>query len=149
MISNSISISILKECLFRNRYQYRYLEKVHFEINTDINIQKMSITNIEIIIDIFDIETNILLHKDCKERPAEVKNYNFYGHSIDNISAFHISISISISICQQHLFRNQYRYRYSHDGNSNSIPISISIFSKNFDIKKNIHFEPISIAHPW
>ena len=121
-ISKSISISILKKSLFR--------------------------TNIDINIDIFDIETDILLHKDCKERPAEVKNYNFYGHSIDNISAFHISISISISICQQHLFRNQYRYRYSHDGNSNSIPISISIFSKNFDIKINIHFEPISIAHP-
>ena len=135
-----------------------------FDININIDIPAMSIsksisisiwekslfrTNIDINIDIFDIETDILLHKDCKERPAEVKNYNFYGHSIDNISAFHISISISISICQQHLFRNQYRYQYSHDGNSNSIPISISIFSKNFDINTNIHFEPISIVHPW
>ena len=118
----SISISIFKNSLFR--------------IDIDINI------------DIFDIETDILLHKDPKKGHQEAKKTNLFFHFKVNNSIFHKSISISILISQQCLFRNQYRYRYFHDGNSNSIPISISIFSKIFDINTNIHFEPISIAYP-
>ena len=45
LISKPIPISILNESLFRNQYQYRYWVKVHFEINTNINIQNMPISN--------------------------------------------------------------------------------------------------------
>ena len=153
----------IQEQLFRNQYRYQYWISVYFEINIDINIEQMPIsksisisilkkslfrTNIDINIDIFDIETDILLHKDPKKGHQGPKSTIYFAILRPIILFFTNSISISISIFQQSLFRNQYQYRYFHDGNSNSIPISISIFSKIFDINTNIHFEPISIAHP-
>ena len=149
---------------FRIQYQYQYWRNACFDIDINIDIWRRSIsksipisickkclfrTNIEINIDIFDIETDILLHKDPKKGHQGPKSTIYFAILRPIILFFTNSISISISIFQQSLFRNQYRYRYFHDGNSNSIPISISIFSKIFDINTNIHFEPISIAHPW
>ena len=164
-ILDSIPISIFREHDFKfNMIGNQYWRNACFEIDINIDIWRRSIsksipisifkkclfrTNIDINIDIFDIETDILLHKDSKKGHQGPKNLISFAILRSIILFFTNSISISISIFQQCLFRNQYRYQYFYDGNLNSIPISILIFSKIFDINTNIHFEPISIAHPW
>ena len=150
---------------FRNQYRYQYWMKAYFEININIDIGWKSIsksipisifktclfrTNIDINIDIFDTETDILLHKDPKKAHQEHKNSVSLVILQSIFQFFTISISIPISIFQQCLFRNQYRYQYPFHGYFD-INIDINILSmaisKPIPIR-NRYFRKISISKP-